>query len=88
MLADYDRLQRRAQAEGAAGADQFYGLFRRDLHGELRDCGEEWLALVERLRAPESPQAVTQTLEALLVNNRRWLDLAGRQFQQMVSDLV
>lgn len=88
VLADYDRLQRRAQAEGAAGADQFYGLFRRDLHGELRDCGEEWLALVERLRTPESPQAVTQTLEALLVNNRRWLDLAGRQFQQMVSDLV
>ncbi len=88
VIADYEQLQRRAQTEGSAGVDQFYALFRRELHGGLRECGQEWVDLVDRLREPASPQDVIETLEALLANNRRWLDLAGRQFQFAVSDLA
>lgn len=88
VLADYERLQRRAAADGVAiSIDRFYALFDRDLHPELRQCGQEWMDQMARLREPAAPQDIVQAIEALLANNQRWLALAGRQFQSAVTEL-
>jgi len=91
LLADYDHMQRTAQADGASsGADQFYAIFDRDLRPELKACGDEWLQLLSTLRRmePAEPSALVETVGLLLANNRKWLELAGRQFLNAVNDLA
>ena len=88
VIGDYDQMQREAEEAGMSGLDSFYATFHRDLRADVEACGEEWVQLINRLRATQvdKPDELGRQLKALLGNNAKWLNIAGRQFLLTVAD--
>ena len=89
VLADYGRMQQDTLNQGIQGIDKFYGIFARDLRPGIEACGDEWVQLVDALRAApaQNCDALAGRLKALRDNNARWLELAAKQFVLAVHDL-
>ena len=89
VLADYDRLQQDALDSGVQGIDKFYGAFSRDIRPDVEACGDEWMQILNAMRAaaPESAEALVGQLKSLRSNNAKWQGLAAKQFVNAVADL-
>ena len=88
VVADYDKMQRDANALGLSGLDKFYAAFHAELRPDVETCGDEWMKLMDALRATPSDNAndLSQHLEDLLGNNGKWFVIAGKQFALTVAN--
>ena len=86
VTADYERMQRDAQNQGIDGIDKFYAAFSHEPKADIEACVEEWMRLMNALKA-ESSADLSSRLKDLLDNNAKWLDIAAKQFSLTVADL-
>lgn len=89
ILAEYDQMQTFAEHEGMVGLDKFHAAFTRELRPEVDAYGDEWVRLIERLRAApfENAHELADPLKQLIDNNTKWLAVGTRQFSLLIGDL-
>jgi hypothetical protein len=89
VTAEYERMQRDAEAGGMNGLGKFYAVFRSDLRADVDAYSEEWMQLTQILRTKpgENTTDLSRQLKELLGNNTKWLNVAAKQFAISIADL-
>jgi hypothetical protein len=90
VVADYDQMQRDADALGMSGLDQFFTAFHAELRADVETCSEEWMKLMDDLRTtpPDNASDLSRQLDGLLGNNGKWFVIAGKEFTLTVANFL
>jgi hypothetical protein len=85
VISDYEQLNSDLADLNLGGFDAFHDIFNRELWDDIGACSDEWLALVDELKAePDDCQDLARVLTELRDNNAKWLNIGATQFAQSV----
>ena len=89
ILSEYNQMQTFAEHDGMSGLDKFHAAFERELRTEVDAYSDEWVQLIDGLRAapPTDARKLSNYLKQLLDNNTKWLSVGARQFSLVIGDL-
>ena len=89
VASDYLAIEREMEQEMGSSLGKFFGAFDKDLRPEVSACTAEYMEVAKRLRdeAALSAEVLAGTLDALLRNNLRWLELTTKQLELGIGDI-
>ena len=89
VMSDYAAMEREMEQEMSSSLGKFFGAFDKDLRPEVSACTAEYMEVAKRLRDDTalSAEALAGTLDALLRNNLRWLELTTKQLELAIADI-
>ena len=86
---DYLLMEREMEQQMSSSLGKFFGAFDKKIRPEVSACTAEYMEIAKRLHdgTASSADALAGTLDALLRNNLRWLELTTQQLELGIADI-